>query len=126
MSRFQSKLREEGMRDTTIAKTLRHIQAALSWGVSMGMLPKVPNMHKPKRGKGQTIMRGRPITEEEFDRMIAAVPKVREYDGPAWERLLRGLWLSGLRLGEAMILSWDMEAPFQADLTGRRPAPPCQ
>jgi integrase len=32
------------------------------------------------------------------------------------------LWLSGLRLGEALALSWNREAPFQADLTGRRPA----
>ena len=32
---------------------------------------------------------------------------------------LRGLWLSGLRLGEAVALSWDQDAPFHADLTGR-------
>ena len=42
MSRFQAKLREEKMRDTTVARHLRHIRAALSWAVSMNMLPKVP------------------------------------------------------------------------------------
>ena len=74
------------MGDTTLAKTLRHIRAASAWGVSMGMLPKVPDMHCPRRVKGQTLMRGRAITAEEFDRMIAAVPKVRPHDAPAWER----------------------------------------
>ena len=68
------------------------------------------------------MMRGRPITAEEFDRLLVAVPKVRPNDAPAWERLLRGLWLSGLRLEESLALSWDQEAPFYADLTGRRPA----
>jgi integrase len=121
MSRFQSKLREEGMGDTTIARHLRHIRAALAWGVSMGMLAKVPDLHSPRRAKGQSLMRGRPILEEEFDRMLAVVPKVRPDDAPAWDRLLRGLWLSGLRLGEAAILSWDEGAGFYADLTGRRP-----
>ena len=110
MSRFQSKLREgDGdkhppMRDTTIAHHLRHIRAALSWGVSMGMLAKVPNLHSPKRVKGQTMMRGRPITAEEFDRMLTAVPKVRPHDASVWIRYLTGLWLSGLRLEESLIL----------------------
>ena len=128
MSTFQSRLRKgDGnkhppMRDTTIAHHLRHIRAALSWGVSMGMLAKVPDLHSPKRIKGQTMMRGRPITAEEFDRMLAAVPKVRPHDTPVWIRYLTGLWLSGLRLEESLILSWDQDAPFVVDLTGRRPA----
>jgi integrase len=68
------------------------------------------------------MMRGRPITAEEFDRLLLAVLKVRPHDAPAWERLLRGLWCSGLRLSEILALSWDSDAPFHADLTGRRPA----
>ncbi len=63
----------------------------------------------------------RPVTAEEFDRMIAAVPKVRPNDAPAWERLLRGLWLSGLRLGEAVALDWN-DGPFVLDTTGKHPA----
>jgi integrase len=50
-----------------------------------------------------------------------AVPKVRKHDAPAWERLLRGLWLSGLRLGEAVALDWD-SGPFVLDTTGKHPA----
>ena len=143
MSRFQSELRKPyivtrevmvkgqrvtkkktklGMTDVTLASVLRHLRPALSWAVSMGMLPKVPDLHPPKRPKGQALMRGRPIAGEEFDRMIAAVPKVRPHDAPAWIRYLTGLWLSGLRLEESLALSWEQDAPFYADLTGKRPA----
>ena len=38
-----------------------------------------------------------------------------------WQRLLTGLWLSGLRLGEALRLSWDWEAGFSVDTTGKYP-----
>ncbi len=66
-------------------------------------------------------MRGRPITAEEFDRMIAAVPKVRDKFVSRWQRFLRGLWWSGLRLGEALALSWDPDAGISIDLAGRYP-----
>ncbi len=121
MSRFQSELRKGGMKDTTIAAHLAHLRAALSWAVSVGMLAKVPDMHKPKRAKGQRLMRGRPITGEEFDRMIRVVPKVRPHDPGTWQHFLTGLWLSGLRLEESTVLSWDYDAPFAVDLSGRHP-----
>ncbi len=121
MSDFQAKLRKEGAKETTIAKHLRHIKAALNWGVKIGLLAKRPAIEMPKRAKGQTLMKGRPITAEEFDRMLAAVPKVRPHDAPAWTRYLTGLWLSGLRLGESLALSWDLDAPFSVDLAGRHP-----
>lgn len=118
MGRFQSKLRAGGMRETTIARHLRHVKAALRWAESQGLITKAPKIDMPHRQRGQTMMRGRPITAEEFDRMIDAVSRVRPDDAPVWRRL----WLSGLRLGEAMALSWGLDAPLYADLTGRRPA----
>jgi integrase len=122
MSRFQAKLRERGMRATTVARHLRHVKAALRWGAKVGLLVKAPAIEMPKVIKGQTMMRGRPISGEEFDRMLLAVPKVRPHDAPAWGRYLTGLWLSGLRRSESLVLSWDQDDPFQVDLTGRRPA----
>lgn len=135
LSRFQAELRKPyevvkgdksivkpRMKDVTIASILRHLRPALSWAVSMGLLPKMPEMHPPKRTKGQTMMRGRPITAEEFERMLLAVSKVRPSDAANWTRYLTGLWLSGLRLEESLALSWDQESPFYADVTGRRPA----
>ena len=121
LSKFQAKMRQEGMKETTIATHLRHLRAAVSWGVSMELLPKVPDFHMPKRAKGLTLMRGRPITTEEFERMLAAVPKLRPNDAATWVHYLKGLWLSGLRLEESTVLSWDEDTPITVDLSGRRP-----
>lgn len=121
LSQFQAKLRKEGMKPTTIATHLRHLRAALSWAVSMQMLPAVPDFHMPLRPRGPSLMRGRPVTGEEFERMLAEVSQVRAKDSAAWEYFLQGLWLSGLRIGEAVSLSWDPEAAFAIDLSGRHP-----
>ena len=40
LSRFQTALRQEGMKDTTIATYLAHLRPAFSWAVSMGMLAR--------------------------------------------------------------------------------------
>jgi len=118
LSRFQAKLREEGTREVTIGSTLRHLRAALSWAVDQGLLAAVPKMVIPRTGGA----RARAVSGEEFDRMLAAVPKTRPHDSAAWAYYLRGLYLGGLRLEESLILSWDDDAPFAIDLTGRRPA----
>ncbi len=121
LSKFQAALRREGKKDTTIGVILSHLRPALSWAVTMGMLSSVPDIHRPKAAKGRKLMRGRPITGEEFDRLLEAVPKVRPHDASVWVNYLTGLWLSGLRLEESTILSWDDDAPFAIDLSGRRP-----
>jgi integrase len=120
LSTFQAKLRDTGAKDTTIAAVLRHVKAALSWGVSVGMLAKVPKIVMPKKAKGRK-MKGGALVAEQFERMLAAVPKVRAHDAPEWTRYLRGLWLSGLRLEESVALSWDADTPFAIDLSGKRP-----
>jgi integrase len=121
ISLFQSKLRADGMKDTTIATHLRHLRAALSWAVTVELLPKVPDLHMPQRPRGQTLMRGRPVTQAEFDAMLAKVSEVRPRDTDAWKHHLNGLWLSGLRLDESLHLSWDFDSLFAVDLGGRHP-----
>ena len=121
LSQFQARLRKEGMKSTTLATHLRHLRAALSWAASMQMLSAVPDFHMPARPKGPSLMRGRPVTPDEFERMLAKVPFVRPKDSAVWVSFLRGLWLSGLRLDEAVHLSWDFEAAFAIDLSGRHP-----
>jgi integrase len=71
----------------------------------------------PKTGEAK----GRALSQAEFDAMLAATKQVRRRDPGVWTRYLYGLWLSGLRLEESLILSWDREAPFCVDLMGRRP-----
>jgi integrase len=121
LSKFQAALRQEKKPDTTIGAILSHLRPALSWAVSMGLLSHVPQIHRPVAAKGRRLMRGRPITGEEFDRMIHVVPKIRKHDSALWTRYLTGLWLSGLRLEESTILSWDDDASFAVDVSGRRP-----
>lgn len=55
-------------------------------------------------------MKGRPITTEEFERLLAAVDKaVRPEAADSWKLLLRGLWATGLRPSEALALRWDYQ-----------------
>jgi integrase len=120
MSRFQAEARKEGMKPTTLARHLRHIKAVLRWAERQALLSKAPAIEMPKLDKGQSLAKHRPVTAEEFDRMLLAAVKVRKNDAAGWQRLLRGLWLSGLRLGEALALDWN-DGPFVFYTTGKHP-----
>jgi integrase len=121
INRLQVRMRDAGLRESSIASYLRHIKAALKWAHDLGMLVKMPKIQMPKRARGQRQMKGRPITREEFERMLKAAEVVRPDDSAIWKGLLEGLWLSGLRLGEALELSWDFDAGISVDLTGKFP-----
>ncbi len=120
---FVTKLRESELAEATIARHLRHLKAIMRWANREGLLNVLPKFTMPKRVKGAKVMRGRPITGEEFDRMLKAVPKVVENAAAkSWEFYLRGLWASGLRLSESMLLRWD-DAPgaIVVDFSHKRP-----
>jgi integrase len=112
---------EEGLSKQTVAAYLRHLKAALRWAVSHKLLLECPVFRMPK-GTSSGQAKGRAITGEEFERMLEAVPKVlsgRQTD--SWVFLLKGLWWSGLRLGEALKLSWDNPKDLMVDFSGKRP-----
>ena len=116
LSHFQMKLREEGLAEATIKGHLVGVMAALRWGARIGLLAKVPKVALPKRAKASQLMKGRPITGEEFDRVLAAVPKVVGDDRAAsWCHYLRGMYLSGLRLRESLELTWDSPDKLMVD-----------
>ncbi len=117
-SRFTAALRDSGMKPATVAKTLRHFKAALRWCESMGIIDKAPRIAMPKMG-GARRAKGRPLTDDEFKSILNAIPKDEYRD--AWTRFFNGLWLSGLRVSEAVMLSWD-SPPVQVDLFGKYPA----
>jgi integrase len=120
---FTTKLREDGLREATIARHLRGMKVAMRWANREGLLLTVPKFTMPKRAKGAKTMRGRAVTTEEFERMLSVIPKVvANAAAESWKFYLRGLWTSGLRLSESLTLQWD-DSPeaIVVDLLGRRP-----
>jgi hypothetical protein len=83
MSRFQSELRKEGMGDTTLDAHLGHLQAVLSCAAGNEHLRTRPQMHRPKRAKGQKFARGRALVAEEYERLLTACEAVRPHSGLA-------------------------------------------
>jgi integrase len=141
ISYLQSKLREEGLAESTIKGHMAHLKAALRWAADIGLIAQAPKILMPKR---TGAMKGRPITAEEFERMLDKVPAglvgLSAFDGKqmaalkrermknlapetldSWRFLLRGLWWSGLRLGEALALDWNDDLHLCVDFDGRRP-----
>jgi len=113
------------LKESTIDGHLAHLKAALSWAKEQKLLVAIPAIPKIKRAKisrGDKVMRGRPITTEEFERMLAAVPEVVGQDAAGdWGFYLRGLWASGLRLAESLDLYWDRQDKLHPVKPGRFP-----
>lgn len=109
------KAKKEGEEDTvyklseaSIARHLRHLKAIARWAHNQELLTKLPKFDMPRKASGAQRMKGRPITLEEFERMLAATEGiVGNGAAESWKLLLRGLWATGLRLSEAMALRWD-------------------
>jgi integrase len=84
------------------------------------MLAVVPKIRRLQRAKKSKVMKGRPITENEFERMLAKVADtVGEDAAPSWKHYLQGLWWSGLRLAESLELWWDNDAKLQMVFVGK-------
>lgn len=92
----------------TVRSYMTTLIAALNWAHSMKWLPERVEFVKLDADDPD---KGRPLCGEEFDRLIVAVPKVitEAADVESWRYLLRGLWESGLRLSEAMMVNWDAD-----------------
>lgn len=121
-SRLQTQMRSEGLSEATIARHLRHLKAVLNWGSRVGLLAEVPKIVMPRRARRTRQMRGRPLQEPEKDMMLSKCVEVREEDYADWQEFIEGLWLSGLRLGEALALGWDEGSLLSIDLGRKRPA----
>lgn len=100
ISQFQADLIRQGFPLTSVGNYLRHLKAALRWAGSMNMMQHVPRFQMPRKGKGR-LMKGRALTEAEIALLLKACPDEQ------WRRFVELLQLSGLRLAEACILSWE-------------------
>lgn len=122
LSALQAGLAKEGKRPATICCYLRHLRAALNWAKDIGILLEVPKFRMPRQPKSVTMMRGRPLTDDEFQAMLEAVPAVvRPGEVDPWRFFLRGLWASGLRLAESLEVYWDRPDKIQVDFSGEFP-----
>lgn len=91
----------------TVRGYMNSVLASLNWAHLQGWLPTAPRIRKIKTPK-QKVMKGRPITSEEFQKMLdATAGVVGEETAASWMHVLRGLWESALRLDELMHVSWD-------------------
>lgn len=120
LSRFQAELRKSGLAETSIRTYLSTLLAALGWACDVDLLGQVPRVRLPRQA-GSKHMRSRPITEEEYERILMCCPKVRPHDHQQWDRFIQGLWHSGLRVDELRRLSWDLSAELAIDTTHEIP-----
>jgi len=119
VEQFKSKLYGESIQPSTIVSHMIILRKALRWAHKRKIIKTMPEVDVPKKTPAR---RGRAITQEEFDRMIKAVPKVvGEKNRESWEFLLNGLWWSGLRLGEAMLLHWSSDENITIDYSEEHP-----
>lgn len=107
LSRYVTILRDGERSEATIAGHIRQLRAALQWAKRRGFVGTVPAMPRIQRASGTRLAKGRPITPLEFRQMLRACRIVCPEHWRTWTRVLYGLWLSGLRLGEAVALRWD-------------------
>lgn len=106
MKQWRQKMLAAKMPATTVASYLKHVRASLGWAEENGYIKTAPRVRSGTTAK----MKGRPITTEEFERMIRDASKVKgigRKNAPQWRRLLNGLWLMGLRLQEALDMDWS-------------------
>ncbi|MFN5284241.1 MAG: hypothetical protein ACK5KS_05410, partial [Planctomyces sp.] len=97
--------RYPGRSPNTVNTLMGAVMAFLRFCHGRGWLQSVPDLEKVD---AEEVMKGRPVTESEFQRMLDAVPAVVGPNSAAsWTFALKVLWESGFRVGDLMDFSWD-------------------
>lgn len=117
--RWVSQLQQEGLATATIHSYWGHLSSFLRIAVEDGLIKAVPKIRLPKIDR-RSMSKGRALSGEEFERMLAAVDTCRPKQAIHWKRVLRGLWFGGLRIGEAYRLTFDA-SDFSVDLDRHYP-----
>lgn len=111
ISRFETELRKK-LSPASVDSYLRMLKVALREAQRLYPEYTPPEIATEKHDAG-----GRPLTDEEFDAMVNIVESVVGAEhAPSWRELLRGLVNSGLRLGQAIRLSWELTEPIHVDM----------
>jgi integrase len=92
----------------SVVSMMATIFAAFRWAHRLALIDAVPAIPRYRPPSKKRFSKGRPISQEEFQRMIeATIGVIKMGTDDEWQTLLRGLWESGLRLGELLGMSWD-------------------
>jgi integrase len=110
---FRLALLESDLAPATQVGYLKHFRSAMNWAYEAGLLAERIKVKLPPQP--ETEAKGRPLTDVEYQALLLTA---MDTYGQTMVDFLTGLWLSGLRLGEAMRLSWDRDAPFAVDRAG--------
>lgn len=105
ISKMISLMQKSGRSTSTIRSYVKFLCAGLRWAQSMDLVDEVPTIKMPKKASSKKLMRSRPITGEEFDRLVALAK-------PELARALNVMYWGGLRVGEVAILSADWKSDF--------------
>lgn len=89
----------------TVNSLMGAVMAFLRFCKSRSLVPDVPALEKLPTDE---VMKGRPITEGEFQRMLEATESVvGKSSAPSWIFALKVLWESSFRVGDLMDFSWN-------------------
>lgn len=121
LSEMANAMREKGLSAETVKKHFRHLKAMFNWSRDVGLIDDVPRFPKIANRGRSMMARSRPVTAEEFDRVLLAVKKERPHDARQWRRFIEGLAFSGLRIGELHRLRWDAGDGIWLDASGPIP-----
>jgi integrase len=92
---------------TTVNSLTKTVMAFVRFCATRGWIDSVPGLQMLNI---EDAMKGRPITGEEFDRMIEATPRVVGLDSAeSWQFALRIIWETGFRVGDLMDFNWSDE-----------------
>jgi integrase len=99
---------DEGRYDSrspnSVNSTMGAVMAFVNFCHRRGWIPGVPSIQKLD---ADDAMRGRPISDEEFQRMLDAAPEVVGADvAPSWQFTLKLIWESGFRIADVVDFCW--------------------
>jgi integrase len=117
LDRFRDRMIADGMPRTSAASYCKHVRAAFGWAAKRGILLSAPTVKSGSTSR----MRGRPLTVEEFERLLKAAAKVvGRSNAEPWRRVMRAMWAIGLRRSEILRLSWDEPGLIHFEGLGRK------
>ncbi|MDA7980484.1 MAG: tyrosine-type recombinase/integrase [Pirellulales bacterium] len=117
ISRFAHALRQQGLAPETVRSYLRPLKAMLRWAADIGLIAKRVKFPRLK-GKPGSKAKSRAVTTAEFELMLEAARCVDARHFASLVRIAEVMYYGGLRLREAVALSWNANARVAVELAG--------